>query len=83
MEQEQLNGQSEIIVSQLISGKRPEGMSYDEFRIKRKAINAYLKRRSKGTLLYTSKVTEHEIDENGGKTLVTKIYSPYKKKQNV
>lgn len=35
----------EQIVRQLIRGERPEGMDYKEFRIKRKAIQKFLKNR--------------------------------------
>ena len=33
----------EEYISQLIRGERPEGMDYEEFRIKRKALNRFLK----------------------------------------
>ena len=34
-------------ISQLMCGKRPEGMDYNEFRVKRKAIQLFLKQRER------------------------------------
>ena len=66
------------IVGQLLSGKRPEGMSYDEFRIKRKALNAYLKRRKRGRFFYVATEVDYEMID-GKKKLVNKSYGPYRK----
>lgn len=80
MEEEQINEQ---LIAQLLRGERPEGMDYKEFRLKRKAIQLYLKRKKKGTFLYVSKETVVEEDkETGDKKLVTKVYNPYKKKKD-
>jgi len=70
------------IVSQLMSGKRPENMSFDEFKIKRKAIESYLKRRNKGTYMYISKEVDFITDEEGKKKKVIKSYGPYRKSKN-
>lgn len=66
------------IIGQLLSGTRPEGMSYEEFKIKRNAINHYLKKRSKGTLAYLPKEIGFETI-NGEKKKVIKNYGPYRK----
>ena len=34
-------------ISELMCGKRPEGMDYNEFRVKRKAIQLFLKQRGR------------------------------------
>lgn len=47
MEKQIKNETDEEIIKQLVRGERPEGMDYEEFRIKRKAIQKYLKNRNK------------------------------------
>jgi hypothetical protein len=38
----------EEIIKFLLRGKRPKDMDYNEFKLKRKAIQSYLKRRRNG-----------------------------------
>ena len=69
-------------INMLLRGKRPEGMNYHEFRVKRKAVQLFLKRKSKGRFFYVAKETVTETNpETGIKELVTKIYNPYKKQK--
>lgn len=69
-------------INMLLRGERPEGMDYNEFRVKRKAVQLFLKRKLKGRFLYVVKETVTEINpETGVKELVTKIYNPYKKQK--
>lgn len=39
-------------IAQLMRGERPEEMGYNEFKLKRKAINYFLKNRKKGVLFH-------------------------------
>lgn len=70
---------SNPLVAQMLRGERPEGMSYDEFKIKRKAVEKYLKKRAKGKFIYVSKETDYIIDEEGSKQKVIKSYGPYRR----
>jgi len=69
-----------VIVAQLLRGERPSDMKYDEFKIKRRAIKAYLKNRLKGKLAYISKELTTDIDPATGiKKEMIKVYPPYKR----
>ena len=67
------------LVAQMLRGERPEGMSYDEFKIKRKAVEKYIKKRAKGKFVYVSKEVDYIIDEKGNKEKVIKSYGPYRR----
>lgn len=67
------------LVAQMLRGERPEGMSYDEFKIKRKAVEKYLKKRAKGRFIYVSKEADYITDEEGSKKKVIKSYGPYRR----
>ncbi len=47
---------SEEHISMLMRGERPEGMDFVEFKLKRKALNHFLKKRKKGRLIKDEKV---------------------------
>lgn len=80
MEEEQINEQ---LIAQLLRGERPEGMNYKEFRIKRKAIDIFIKKRNKGKFIYISKeYVEEENPETGKKQMMVRTYKPYKKKKD-
>jgi hypothetical protein len=84
IEQEKITEDSidEKVIKQLFRGERPEGMNYEDYRIKRKAIQLFLKRKQKGKFIYISKETVTETNpETGEKQLITKIYNPYKKQK--
>lgn len=66
------------IVGQLLAGIRPEGMDYNEFRIKRKALNTYLKHRKRGRFFYVATEVDYEMIDDK-KQLVKKSYGPYRK----
>jgi len=54
MEEEELNKKPTAEeISKLIRGERPEGMDFEEFRLKRKAVTQYLRRRKKGSIFYS------------------------------
>jgi hypothetical protein len=72
---------TEDMVSALISGRRPEGMGYEEFRIKRKALAKFLKARKRGRFFYVSKEKGKETID-GVERDVIKSYGPYKKSNN-
>ena len=66
-------------IRQIIRGERPRDMPFREFKIKRKAIQLFLKRRTKKSFAYISseiKTTGKGLD----KKTVRKTYSPYIKK---
>lgn len=67
------------LVAQMLRGERPEEMSYDEFKIKRKAVEKYLKKRAKGRFVYVSKEADYITDEEGNKKKVIKSYGPYRR----
>lgn len=46
------------LVAMLMRGERPEGMTYEDFKIKRKAIQKYIKQRNKGKLIHNSSETK-------------------------
>lgn len=73
----------EDVVSMLLAGKRPEGMDYREFQIKRKAVQTFLKRTKKGRFVYISKEQDTIVNEDGSKQNVIKSYGPYKKQKDV
>ena len=77
METEQIKDE---LVAMLMRGERPEGMSYSDFKIKRKAIQQYIKQRNKGTLKYNpEKEIPTKIGDNN-EVLETRIVNvPYKK----
>jgi len=66
----------EDVVATLLSGKRPEGMDFEEYRIKRAAIKAFLKKRKKGRFIYISKEPGVIATEEGKKDVI-KSYGPY------
>lgn len=70
---------NEEVIAQMLSGKRPENMSYEEFRIKRKMIGNFLKRKSRGKFFYVAKEVSTIKDENGKDKKVIKSYGPYRK----
>lgn len=72
----------EDVVALLLAGKRPEGMGFEEFRIKRAAVQSFLKRKAKGRFIYVSKELSTIQDENGDKKDVIKSYGPYKKQKD-
>ena len=68
----------EDIVAMLLSGKRPEGMGFEEYRVKRAAVQTFLRRRKRGRFIYISKELGTETIE-GEKKEVIKSYGPYVK----
>lgn len=44
-----------LVVSQLLRGERPENMSFEEFKIKRKMINNFIEKRNRGYIFHKSK----------------------------
>lgn len=71
---------NELAVKQLLRGERPEGMPLTEFKIKRKAVQTFIKRKRKGRLVYLSKEFVTETDsKTGNKKEMVKTYKPYKK----
>ena len=70
---------NEIAVSQLMRGERPDGMSFEEFKIKRRAIKTFFKKRSKGRMFYLPKEVDYIENENKEKQKVIKSYGPYRK----
>lgn len=72
---------TEEMIASLMSGRRPEGMNFEEFKIKRKALNKFMKRRNKGRFVYISKELGKEIID-GIERDVIKSYGPYRKDKN-
>lgn len=55
-----------IIVAQLLRGERPVDMPYEEFKVKRKMIQSFIKRKNRGYLFHKSKQIT-DLGEKGGK----------------
>jgi len=75
--------ENELVIAQLMRGERPDGMSYQDFKIKRKAVQVYIKRKLKGSLI--NKPQEEIVTKLGkdDEVLETKIVNkPYKKKES-
>lgn len=72
---------TEEMIASLMSGKRPEGMNFEEFKIKRKALNKFMKQRKKGRFVYISKELGKETVD-GKEIDVIKSYGPYRKDKN-
>lgn len=67
------------VITQLLRGERPKEMSYEEFKVKRKMIENYLRRKKKGNFIYISEEPVTITDEDGNKKKIIKNYGPYRK----